>query len=65
MEAQPRPDGRTKLLSRRKDRLIDVSLLNAFYRGPTGEDAIRRFRDTVGIAYGEPGRLRKSFPSSA
>ena len=47
------------LLSRRKDRLIDVSLLNALYRDPTGEEAIRCFRDTVGITYGEARSLEE------
>jgi len=65
MEAQPRPDGRTKLLLyRRKDRLIDLSLLNALYRGPTGEDAIRRFRNTVGITCGEARSLNPDYSRS-
>jgi hypothetical protein len=52
MEAQLLPDGRTKLLlSRREDRLIDLSLLNALYRTPKpGEEAVRRIRSSMEVS---------------
>jgi hypothetical protein len=52
MEAQPLPDNRTiLLLSRREDRLIDLSLLNALYRTPKpGEEAVRRIRRSMGVS---------------
>jgi hypothetical protein len=55
MEAQLLPDDRTKLLlSRREDRLIELSLLNALYRTPKpGEEAVRRVRSWMGISVEE------------
>src|ERR687894_2885308 len=52
MKTQLLTDNRTKLfLSRREDRLIDLSLLNALYRTPKpGEDAGRRVRGWMGIS---------------
>jgi hypothetical protein len=52
MEAQLLPDDRIKLmLSRREESVIDLSLLNALYRGRRqGRDRIARFRNLVGIS---------------
>ena len=52
MEAHLLPDDRTKLLlSRREERLIDLSLLNALYRTPKpGNEAVRRIRSSMGIS---------------
>jgi hypothetical protein len=55
MEALLLPEGRTQLLlSRRYADLIDLSLLNALYRGARkGRNRAARFRDLVGITCAE------------
>ena len=52
MEAQPLPDDRIKLmLSRHEESVIDLSLLNALYRGRRqGRDRIARLCNYVGIS---------------
>jgi hypothetical protein len=63
MEAQLLPDGRTELLlSHREESLIDLSLLNALYRGRRkGRDSVARFRQLAGITYGEGKSLDDEF----
>jgi hypothetical protein len=55
METQLLPGDRIKvILSRREESVIDLSLLNALYRGRRqGRDGLARFRDLVGIRYAE------------